>query len=331
MAKVIRFHRTGGPEVLQFEELEIPEPGPDEVKIKVEAIGLNRAELAYRSGRYLERPKLPARLGYEAAGSVVSVGSSVKGIRSQDRVSVIPAFSMNDYGTYGEEIIVPAAATVLDPAGLTSQTSAAMWMQYLTAYGGLIDIGALKTGDYALITAASSSVGLAAIQIARMLGAIPIAATRTGAKTEALLKAGAAHVIATEQQDLVAEMNTLTGKAGARVIFDSVAGPFVETLTKTAAPRATIIIYGGLSAKPTPFPGGLAMARGLAFRGYTLFEITRDAVRLARAKEFILDGIVSGQLRPIIDRIFPFEQAVAAHTYIESGDQVGKVMLSVTR
>jgi NADPH:quinone reductase-like Zn-dependent oxidoreductase len=206
-----------------------------------------------------------------------------------------------------------------------------MWMQYLTAYGGLIDIGALKTGDYALITAASSSVGLAAIQIARMLGAIPIAATRTGAKTEALLKAGAAHVIATEQQDLVAEMNTLTGKAGARVIFDSVAGPFVETLTKAAAPRATIIIYGGLSAKPTPFPGGLAMARGLAFRGYTLFEITRDAVRLARAKEFILDGIVSGQLRPIIDRIFPFEQAVAAHTYIESGDQVGKVMLSVTR
>jgi NADPH:quinone reductase-like Zn-dependent oxidoreductase len=329
MAKIIRFHQTGGPEVLQLEQLDVAEPGPNEVKIKVAAVGLNRAELAYRSGLYLERPKLPARLGYEASGSVLSIGNNVTGIRKGDHVSVIPIFSMNEYGTYGEEIVVPAAAVAVNPSGLSSSVCAAIWMQYLTAYGALVDIAALKSGDWVLITAASSSVGLAAIQIASMLGAIPIAATRTGAKREALLKAGAAHVIATEEQNLVAEIKSITSNNGARIVLDPVAGPFVDTLAKATAAGGVIFIYGGLSAQPTPFPGGLAMVRGLTVRGYTVFEITRSVARLAKAKEFILGGLASEKLRPIIDRTFPFEQVAEAHRYIEAGDQIGKVVLTI--
>jgi NADPH:quinone reductase-like Zn-dependent oxidoreductase len=127
-------------------------------------------------------------------------------------------------------------------------------MQYLTAWGALVDIGKLSSGDAVIITAASSSVGIAAIQIANMLGAVPIATTRTSSKKAALRDAGAAHVIATEEQDLVAEVKRMTDGKGARIVFDSVAGPQVETLAQAMAREGILFVYGFLSGKPTPFP-----------------------------------------------------------------------------
>jgi NADPH:quinone reductase-like Zn-dependent oxidoreductase len=295
----------------------------------VEAIGLNRAETAFRSGRYLERPKLPSRLGYEAAGKVVAVGNAVDGIAVGQRVGVMPTFSMNDYGTYGEEVLVPAAGVVACPENFSSTMFAAVWMQYLTAYGGLVDVGGLQAGEYVLITAASSSVGLAAIQIALAHRAIPIAATRTSVKREALQRHGAPYVIATQEQDLAAEVRKITGGTGARLVFDPVAGPFVETLAKATASGGTILIYGGLSAQATPFPGGLAMLRGLAVRGYTLFEITRDPARLAGAREYILKGLSDKTLQPVIDRSFHLKDIAEAHRYMEAGEQIGKIIVTV--
>jgi NADPH:quinone reductase-like Zn-dependent oxidoreductase len=329
MATVIRFYEAGGPEVLRGEEISIPAPGPAEVKIKVEAIGLNRAEIAYREGRYLERPKFPSKLGYEAAGTVIEIGSEVRGVTKGERVGVIPNFSMTEYGTYGEEILMPSASVTACPSDVSCVTFAAVWMQYLTAYGGLVDLGGLKQGDYVLITAASSSVGLAAIQIALALGAVPVATTRSRRKREALLQAGAAHVIATDEQDLVAEVRKVTGNAGARLIFDPIAGPGVETLAKATAAGGTILIYGGLSAQPTPFPGGLAMVRGLTLRGFTVFEVTKDPVRLSRAKGFIYEGLANGKLRPIIDRSFRLEDIAEAHRYMEKSEQIGKIIITV--
>jgi NADPH:quinone reductase-like Zn-dependent oxidoreductase len=329
MTTVVRFHELGGPDVLRLENLEVPPPGASEVKIRVEAIGLNRAELAFRGGRYLERPKLPSRLGYEAAGTVISVGDSVTGFTPGQRVGVIPAFSLTDYGTYGEEILVPVHAVVPCPSDVNSVTFAAVWMQYLTAYGGLIEVGSLQSGEHVLITAASSSVGIASIELALALGATPIAATRTSAKREALHRAGAAHVIATQEQDLVSEVCAITGGKGARLVFDPVAGPFVETLAKATAPGGMIIIYGGLSAQPTPFPGGLAMVKGLAMRGYTLFETTRVPARLTKAKDFILDGVRSGKFVPVIDRTFHLQDIADAHRYMEASDHVGKIVVTV--
>ena len=166
MARVVRFHEVGGPEVLKIEEIEVPPPAKGEVQIRIHALGLNRAEAMFRSGQYLEEPKLPARLGYEAAGTVAAIGTGVQGFKIGDAVSTIPSFSLNAYGLYGDLANVPVHAVTHYPASLSWAEAAAVWMQYLTAYGALIDIAGLKSGETVLIPAASSSVGLAAIQIA---------------------------------------------------------------------------------------------------------------------------------------------------------------------
>jgi NADPH:quinone reductase-like Zn-dependent oxidoreductase len=185
MAHVVRFHQFGGPEVLRIEEVEVPPPAKGEVQINIKALGLNRAESMFRRGQYLEEPKLPARLGYEAAGTIAAVGPGVQGFKVGDAVSTIPSFSLNDYGLYGDLANAPAHAVTHHPASLSWAEAAAVWMQYLTAYGALIDIGKLAKGDTVLIPAASSSVGLAAIQIANKVGAVSVALTRGQSKRSA--------------------------------------------------------------------------------------------------------------------------------------------------
>ena len=206
MAKVVRFDRTGGPEVLKLVEADVRPPGPGELKMDVHAIGLNRAESMFRLGQYLEAPQLPSGLGYEAAGVVSAIGPGVTGFAVGDVVSVIPGFSMNKYACYGSEAVVPVGSTVKHPASLSFEQAAATWMQYMTAYGALVAIGGVKQGDAVVITAASSSVGQAAIQIVNAAGGISIAATRKADKKQALLEHGARHVVVTETQDLVVEV-----------------------------------------------------------------------------------------------------------------------------
>src|SRR6516225_2902002 len=138
MARVVRFHKIGGPEVLQIEDVSVLPPGKGEVQIKVKAIGLNRAESMFRRGQYLESPKFPARLGYEAAGAVSAVGPGVQGFKVGDTVSTIPSFSQNEYGVYGELANAPVRAVTSHPALLSWEAAAAVWMQYITAYGALI-------------------------------------------------------------------------------------------------------------------------------------------------------------------------------------------------
>jgi NADPH:quinone reductase len=329
MPRIVRIHQTGEADVLKIEELPLSQPGKGEVRLKVEAIGLNRAEVMYRQGQYLESPKLPSRLGYEAAGVVDAVGPGTSGIQVGDRVSTIPAFSMGKYGVYGESAIVPAFAVARYPDKLSAVEGAAIWMQYMTAFGALIEYGRLKREDTVMITAASSSVGLAAIQIVKSVGAKPVATTRGDGKKQFLLDAGADHVIVTDKEDLAAKMMEITDGKGANVIFDPVAGPFLEKLAKAAAARAVIFEYGALSSAPTPFPLFDALAKGLSVRGYTLFEIVSDPERLARGKKFITDGIESGVLKPIIARTFQLEDIVQAHRYMESNQQTGKIVVTV--
>lgn len=330
MSRIIRFHQTGGPEVLRVDEVEVPAPKAGEVRIAVKALGLNRAESMFRLGQYLEVPRLPTRLGYEAAGTVEAVGEGVRGLQVGDAVSTIPAFSQSDYGVYGDLALVPAAAVAKHPASLSWEEAAAIWMQYMTAYGALIATADLKPADTVLIPAASSSVGLAAIQICNMIGATPIALTRTGAKRQALLDHGAAHVIATEEQDLVAEVKKLTGDKGARVVFDPVAGPTLNKLAAATAVHGIIFQYGALSPEPTPLPLMDVIGKFLTVRGYTLFEIVTDPERLEKGKRFILDGINSGKLKPVIAKTFSgLDQMVAAHQYLESNQQIGKVVVTV--
>ncbi len=329
MAKIVRFHSIGSAEVLKIENLPITEPGEGEVRLKVEAIGLNRAEVMFREGNYLEAPNLPSRLGYETAGVVEAVGSGVSDIRIGDRVSTFPAFSMSNYGVYGESAVVPAYAVATYPNNLTVEEGASIWVQYLTAYGALIEYGQIKQQDYVLITAASSSVGHAAIQITKATGAVAIATTRTAAKKQVLLDDGADHVIVTDEEDLPSRVMEITVGHGANLIFDPVAGPFLEILANAAAQGATIFEYGALSSAATPFPLLPALQKGLSVRGYTLFEITKDPEKLARSKRYVYDGLQSGMLKPIIDRTFSLDNIVEAHRYMESNQQNGKIVVIV--
>lgn len=329
MAKVVRFHKTGGPEVLKIEELDVPAPAKGEVQIAVKAIGLNRAESMFRSGQYLEEPKLPARLGYEAAGTVKAVGPGVKDIKVGDVVSVIPAFSLNDYGMYADVANAPAHAVVKHPPSVSLEAAASAWMQYVTAYGALVDIAGLTKGDAVVIPAASSSVGLAAIEIANKVGATPIALTRGSSKRQALLDAGAKHVIATEEQDLVKEILALTDGKGARVVFDPVGGPTVAKLTQATAKQGILFIYGALSTDPTPLPLFDVLGKWVTIRGYVMMEVVIDPARFEKAKAFVNDGLKDGSLKPVIAKTFPLSDIVEAHRYLESNQQVGKVVVTV--
>ncbi|WP_340117911.1 zinc-dependent alcohol dehydrogenase family protein [Pelagibius sp. 7325] len=329
MARVVRFHEHGGPEVLRIEDVDLPPPGRGEVQIRVKALGLNRAEAMMRAGHYLETPSFPAGLGFEAAGTVEALGEGVDGLARGDAVSVIPPLSMLQWPAYGELASFPSAHVVKHPASLSWEQAAAVWMQYVTAYGALIDIAAIRRATFVVITAASSSVGLAAIQIANSVGATTIAVTRSSAKKQALLDAGAAHVIAAAEEDLEGRLKAIADPAGVQVVFDPIGGPIFEPLTAAMARGGLLIEYGALSAEPTPFPLFKVLSKSLTLRGYVVHEITGDPARLAAAKAFVLDGLRSGALQPVIARTFPFEQIVDAHRFLESNQQFGKVVVSL--
>ncbi|MDK1493126.1 zinc-dependent alcohol dehydrogenase family protein [Sinorhizobium sp. 7-81] len=329
MVRVVRFHELGGPEVLRIENVDVQGPGPGEVQIRVKALGLNRAEALLRSGTYIETPVLPSGLGLEAAGTVETVGEGVGGFAPGDAVSIVPPPSMVRWPAYGELASFPARLVVKHPPSLGFEAAAAAWMQYLTAYGALIDIAGLRSQDFVVITAASSSVGLAAIEIANSIGATTIAVTRTSAKKRALADFGAAHVIASAEEDLESRLKEIAGPAGVRVVFDAVGGPAFEPLAAAMSRGGILIEYGGLSPEPTPFPLFSVLSKSLTLRGYLVHEIIGDPARLAAAKSFILEGLTSGSLRPVIARTFSFDEIVEAHRFLESNKQFGKIVVTV--
>jgi NADPH:quinone reductase-like Zn-dependent oxidoreductase len=328
MSKVVRFHAHGGPEQLRLEDLDVGNPGAGEVRLRVEAIGLNRAEAMFRAGVYLKPPQLPSLIGYEGVGIVDALGPGVQGFAPGDRVCVMPTFRLGEYGLCAELAIVPARSLIAPPPDLSVIESASIWMQYFTALA-LYEVGRITTGDAVLIRAASSSVGLAAIQLANWAGAEPIAATRSGAKTAALKAQGAKHVIATQEPGWPAEVMRLTGGRGARVVFDPVGGPEVEALAQAAAEEGIIIQYGGLSGQPTPYPHWPAALKGLSLRGWVASAIWNKPERFARYRDLILHGLAEGRLKPVIAKTFQLDDIVAAHRYLESNQQVGKIVVTI--
>jgi NADPH:quinone reductase-like Zn-dependent oxidoreductase len=329
MSRTIKFAKAGGPEVLEFVEVQVPAPGPNEVRIKVKAIGINRAEAMWRVDDYFEPVKsFPAGLGYEAAGIVDAVGKDVSGFAAGDDVNVIPSFSMNDYATYGEVILVPDYAVVRQPRALSFTEAASVWMMFVTAYG-LIEDAKVTKGDFVLIPAASSSVGLAAIQIANYTGATTIALTRTSAKKRQLLDAGAAHVIATEEVDLVGEVMRITNGQGVRVAFDPVGGPGFPKLVSALAFGGIIYIYGLLGTGVTPLPVLEMIAKVATIKAHNMSLTSGDETRRKAAIEFVTQGLQAGALKPVIDRTFTFDAMADVHRYLEQSGQFGKIVVTV--
>ena len=203
-------------------------------------------------------------------------------------------------------------------------------MQYTTAYGALIDIAKIKKGDFVVIPAASSSVGLAAIELCNLNGATPIATTRKKSKKEALQKAGAKHVIVTEEENLVEQIHEITKGRGSRVVFDPVGGKAVFGISqRDGVRRHSISIWSSLVPILPHFPLFEAMSKSLNMRGYTLMEICQDSDRFEKAKQYILNALESKKLKPIIAKKFPLDKIVDAHRYLESNEQFGKIVVTV--
>jgi NADPH:quinone reductase-like Zn-dependent oxidoreductase len=331
VSRTIKFAKIGGPEVLEFVETEVAAPGPHEVRIKVKAIGINRAESMFRNDKYIESPrKFPSCLGYEAAGIVDAVGKDVLGFKAGDEVNLIPSFSLNDYNTYGEVILAPEHAVVKHPKSLSFAEAASVWMMFVTAYGALIEDAKVTKGDFVVIPAASSSVGLAAVQITNYAGATPIALTRTSAKKKQLLEAGTAHVIATQEVDLVKEVMRITDGKGARVVFDPVGGANFSKLISVLAFQGIAYIYGLLAEdEATQIPVLQMIAKLVTVKAHNIWLTSGDESRRKAAVEYVLKGLESGALKPVIDRSFKFDDIREVHRYLENNGQFGKIVVTV--
>lgn len=326
-ARAVLFDEVGGPDVLKVQKVELPAPGPDEVRIRVDAIGLNRGEALFRAGAYWLPPTLPSsRLGHEAAGLVEAVGAAVEGLQIGDEISTIAIGDMSTHGVYGDHATVRATEVVKRPDGIDPITGAATWLAYTTAYGALVETGGLRPGATVLITAAAGAVGIAAIRIANHLGAVPIVTTRNDAKSAGLIEAGAAHVLTTENDDLLADIHARTDGRGADLVLDAVAGPGLNTLAQAVAGGGTLIVTSNLDPRPTPLPWvwplDLRMYANPAF-------YAANPTRMERAQRFITAGLRTGAFAPVIARTFDLDEIVEAHRYLESNVHIGKVIVTV--
>jgi NADPH2:quinone reductase len=326
VARVVVFDEIGGPEVLQIRDLPVVEPVANQVRIKIQAVGVNRADQMLRSGVYAFQPQLPgSRLGVEAAGVVDAVGADVTNLTIGEEVLVTAVPTMDVDGVYGEYANLSADTVIRRPGDLTAVEAAALWVVYASAYGALVEKAGIRAGDHVLITAASSAVGLAAIQTTNRVGAIPIATTRRADKREALLKAGARHVIVTDEEDVVEAAQRITNGGGMDIILDAIAGPTLPQLAKAAKFGGTIVVIGWLDTRPALLP----MNWPLTIIGYSSYEHTLNGQAAARVAAFLDSGLRSGALAPKVGRIFELADVVEAHRYLESGEQLGKVVISI--
>jgi NADPH:quinone reductase-like Zn-dependent oxidoreductase len=334
--KVIRFDEFGGADVLKLEEIPLAEPGGDEVRIRIEAMSLNRADALFRENTYFITPEIPgSRIGMDAAGVIDATGAGVKNVKVGDRVITSIGFDVSKYGTHGETAILPAQYLIKYPEFLSPSEAASVYAPYLTAWGALNDFGRMTIGDFVLITAASSSVGVAAIQLANASGAIPIAATRGAEKKPGLLNFGAAHVIVTNQENLSERVQEITGGKGARLIFDPVVNGMLETLSEASAADGIILMYGALGASgpigqtPATIPVLTTLGKQLRFWGFNGYALAASPERLNRGLDYIFDKFQSGELKVVIAKTFPLERYADAHRYLESNEQIGRVVVTV--
>ncbi|WP_369249316.1 zinc-dependent alcohol dehydrogenase family protein [Streptomyces sp. R41] len=324
-SRTVLFHELGGPDVLKTEDVEVPAPGPGEVLVRVEALGLNRAEALFRAGTYYYQPTLPAsRLGYEASGTVEAVGDGVTEFAVGDPVTTGPGIEMSAQGVYAERVVLPDTAVVPRPETVDAVTGAAAWLTYTTAYGALLETAGLKPGDHVLITGASSGVGTAAIQVARRIGAIPLATTRTEAKKRRLLDLGAEHVIVSDDEDVAKETRRLTGGPGAEVIFDAIGGPGFRPLGEALAEGGAMLVYGWLDQRPAELPWNWP----LTIHTYANFALTSTPAGRRRSTAFLNAGLRDGGFRPPVAEVFEgLDRIRDAHRLMESNAHFGKIVV----
>jgi len=322
MPHAIRFERTGGPEVLQWVEVDVPAPAEGEVRIRHQAVGLNFIDTYHRSGLY--PVPLPSGIGQEAAGVIEAVGNGVAGFVVGDRV----AYVGGALGAYSEVRNVAASSLVKLPDALSCEQGAAMMMQGLTAQYLLRRTYRVQPGDTILIHAAAGGVGLIVCQWAKALGARVIGPVSSEAKAELARAHGCDHTIITARESVSARVREITGGEGVPVVYDSIGkDTFMDSLA-CLRPLGTMVTFGNASGPVPPFdPGLLARMGSLFLTRPTLFHyIARRDDLLAMAEE-LFAVVASGQVRLSINQRFPLKEAATAHRELEARRTTGSSVL----
>lgn len=319
--KAVRVHNYGGPEVLSCEEVEVPEPKAGEVRVKIEAIGLNYIDIYQRTGLY--PLQTPLTLGMEGAGVVDAVGDGVTEVKSGDRV----AYAMV-LGSYAEYAIVPAWKLAPVPANVDATSAAALMLQGMTAHYLTRSTYPLHKGETALIHAAAGGVGLLLIQFAKDLGATVIGTVSTEAKAKLAKEAGADHIILYTQTDFATEVKKLTNQGGVQVVYDSVGQTTFHKSLDCLRPRGYLVLFGQSSGPVPPFDLGVLAAKGSLFLTRpTLLHYAMDRNELLNRTRDLFNWTASGKLRLRIDRTFPLAEAAEAHRQLAGRKTAGKVLL----
>lgn len=327
MSRVVEFDRFGGPEVLHIVADPVVDPGIEEVRVRIEAFAVNPLDVMMRSGATPAPVRLPrARLGIEGTGVIDALGAGVTGLRTGDPVILTAVPDARTRGSYAEHLTIPASRVIARPAGLDVTEAAAIWVAYSTAYGALVEKGGLRPADRLLISGASGAVGRAAIRIANQIGAVPIALTRTAAKTDELLAAGAATVIAADAGDVAAAVLRDSDGLGADVTLDLVRGPGQRDLLRATRPGGTLLAAGFLDTRPTPEPGDTPV-RIVGYRGFD--DLLQPEI-VRRTAAFLNDGVRRGVFRAEVDTVYRFEEIVDAHRRFDRGVHAGRKIVVVT-
>ena len=323
MVHAIRVHQTGGPEVLQWEEIEVGEPGPGQVRLKQEAAGLNYIDVYHRTGLYPQ--ELPFVPGVEGAGVVTAVGSGVASFKAGDRVAY-----GGPVGGYAEERLIDADRLVKLPDEITFETAAAMMLQGMTAHMLLRSVYSVKAGDTILVHAAAGGVGLILCQWANALGATVIGTVSTDEKAELARAHGCHHPIVYTRQDFVEEVGRITGGAKLPVVYDSVGKDTFFKSLDCLRPRGLMVSYGNSSGTPPPFETAILAFKGsLYLTRPTLFHYSAAREDLERAAHDLFDVVTSGKVKIEIGQRFALKDAAEAHRALEARKTTGSTILTV--
>ena len=319
--KAIQFHSTGGPEVLQLTDLPIPEPGPGQVLLRIEAIGVNFIEIYFRKGVY--KTALPLVPGSEAAGTVEELGPGVTGFATGDAVA-----STAVIGSYAEYALVPAAQLIKIPQGVTMEQAAAAMLQGMTAHYLAYSTFPLKAGDTALVHAGAGGVGLLLTQIAAHIGARVITTVSTPAKAELSREAGASDVILYTKKDFEAEVKRLTGGKGVNVVFDSVGKTTFEGSLNCLRPRGLLALFGASSGSVPPFDLIQLNSKGSLFiTRPTLWHYIATRAELEWRSSEVLNWVAKGELKLRAEFTYPLAEAARAQIDMEERKTTGKILL----
>jgi len=322
MSKAIRIHSHGGPEVMKWEDVPTPEPGPGEAVVHHTAVGLNYIDVYFRTGLY-KAAAMPATIGMEGAGVVRAVGSEVKNIAVGDRV----AYATGPIGAYATDRAIPADRLVKLPDDIDDQTAAAMMLQGMTAQYLIRRTHPVKAGETILLHAAAGGVGLILCQWAKHLGATVIGVVSTEAKADLARQHGAAHVIIGHEK-LAAEVKRITAGAMVPVAYDSVGKDTFMPSLDCLAPLGLMVSYGNASGPVPPFELGILSAKGsLYLTRPTLATYTAKPADLQAAANDLFQAVQSGAVKIRVNQTFPLKDAAAAHEALESRRTTGSTVL----